>query len=128
MLNIPIIIFNSGSSNTLENLKRKIYENSEEKDSTVSLLQFDSNIRFSLDIIEKNLSNIFTDVNIKWLAYELLRSDDIILDIKEFLEYDIREDNALFNTIKNERNKYEDINESLNIKIQDISKEIYNSL
>jgi len=112
----------------LENLKRKIYENSEEKDSTVSLLQFDSNIRFSLDIIEKNLSNIFTDVNIKWLAYELLRSDDIILDIKEFLEYDIREDNALFNTIKNERNKYEDINESLNIKIQDISKEIYNSL
>ena len=48
--------------------------------------------------------------NNRWLSIKLLTDNTIINSIKEYLNYDISNDEILLKIIKDEQSKYEDIN------------------
>lgn len=124
-LNIPIIAISARNSAGLDKLKHEIYKRSTEKNITPRKIIYEENIEFSIKKIESYLNNIFKNKENRWLSIKLLTDSSINSSIKTYLKYDVNSDEILSKIIKDEQDKYEDINKLIIRKTILESERIY---
>ena len=111
-LKIPVVCTSARNNNGLDKLMKLIYDKSVGTKFKNEKL-YNNEIEESINSINKYLDKNINYKNNRWLSIKLLADDTIIDSIKEYLNYDIRTDLELMNLIKNEKNKYRDLNKEM---------------
>ena len=116
-LKIPIITTNARDNIGLDKLLDEIYKRSSKNVYEIKKINYPTDIEQSISVIENYLNKRIEFKNNRWLSIKLLTDSSINNSIKEYLNYDMCNDNILLNLIKSEQDKYEDINNMITKRI-----------